>query len=115
MKQELTALRRQMGQIWLDLNPQQLQALYQSGFGQMYRNFLGSGFSREPLPEDDQALRSQLVPFVSNMSQPKAVNALLAALPFFKPGRIQFGGGERFIPGWLLQDIQTINGQSLPA
>ena len=115
VKRELTALRRQMGQIWLDLNPQQLQALYQSGFGQMYRNFLGSGFSREPLAEDDQALRSKLVPFVSNMSQPKAVNALLAALPFFKPGRIQFGGGERFIPGWLLQDIQTINGQSLPA
>ena len=115
VKRELTALRRQMGQIWLDLNPQQLQALYQSSFGQMYRNFLGSGFSREPLAEDDQALRSQLVPFVSNMSQPKAVNALLAALPFFKPGRIQFGGGERFIPGWLLQDIQTINGQSLPA
>ena len=72
VKRELTALRRQMGQIWLDLNPQQLQALYQSSFGQMFRNFLGSGFSREPLAEDDQALRSQLVPFVSNMSQPKA-------------------------------------------
>lgn len=115
VKRELTALRRQMGQIWLDLNPQQLQALYQSGFGQMYRNFLGSGFSREPLAADDQALRSQLVPFVSNMAQPKAVNALLAALPFFTPGRIQFGGGERFIPAWLLQDIQTLNGQSVPA
>ncbi|NBT74013.1 MAG: hypothetical protein EBT14_07505, partial [Betaproteobacteria bacterium] len=62
-----------------------------------------------------QALRSQLVPFVSNMAQPKAVNALLAALPFFTPGRIQFGGGERFIPAWLLQDIQTLNGQSVPA
>ena len=55
------------------------------------------------------------MPFVSNMAQPKAVNALLAALPFFTPGRIQFGGGERFIPAWLLQDIQTLNGQSVPA
>lgn len=115
VKRELTALRRQMGQIWLDLNPQQLQALYQSSFGQMYRNFLGSGFSREPLTADDQALRSELVPFVTNMAQSKAVNALLAALPFFTPGRIQFGGGERFIPAWLLQDIQTLNGQSVPA
>ena len=115
VKRELGGLRRQMGQIWLDLNPKQLQALYQSNFGQMYRNFLGSGFSREPLDSQEQNLRAQLIPFVSDMTQPEAVNALLAALPFFTPGRIQFGGGERYIPAWLLQDIQTLNGQSMPA
>ena len=115
VKRELGGLRRQMGQIWLDLNPNQLQALYQSNFGQMYRNFLGSGFSREPLDSQEQNLRAQLIPFVSDMTQSEAVNALLAALPFFTPGRIQFGGGERYIPAWLLQDIQTLNGQSMPA
>jgi hypothetical protein len=112
VKRELINLRRQMGQIWLDLNPAQLQALYQTSFGQLYRNFLGCGFSREALIPEDQQLRAQLGRFVSNMNQPKAVNALLAALPFFTPGRIQFGGGEQFIPAWLMADINALNGQA---
>lgn len=112
VKRELIGLRRQMGQIWLDLNPAQLQILYQSSFGQLYRNFLGCGFSREALGPEDQQLRAQLARFVSNMNQPRAVNALLAALPFFTPGRIQFGGGEQFIPAWLMADINAMNGQS---
>ena len=112
VKRELINLRRQMGQIWLDLNPAQLQALYQTSFGQLYRNFLGCGFSRETLIPEDQQLRAQLGRFVSNMNQPKAVNALLAALPFFTPGRIQFGGGEQFIPAWLMADINALNGQA---
>jgi hypothetical protein len=111
VKRELIGLRRQMGQIWLDLNPAQLQALYQSAFGQLYRNFLGSGFSREALIPEDQQVRVQLARYVSNMSQPRAVNGLLAALPFFTPGRIQFGGGEQFIPAWLMADINALNGQ----
>lgn len=115
VKRELIALRRQLGQIWLDLNPAQLQALYQSSFGQLYRNFLGCGFSREGLIAEDQELRGQLARYVSNMGQPKAINALLAALPFFTPGRIQFGGGEQFIPPWLLADINALNGQGLAA
>lgn len=113
VKRELIGLRRQMGQIWLDLNPTQLQALYQTPFGQLYRNFLGCGFSREPLIPEDQQLRGELARYVGNMAQPLAINALLAALPFFTPGRIQFGGGEQFIPPWLLADIQALNGQAM--
>lgn len=111
VKRELIGLRRQIGQIWLDLNPAQIQALYQSSFGQLYRNFLGCGFSREGLLPEDQQLRTQLARYVGNMAQPKAINALLAALPFFTPGRIQFGGGEQFIPAWLMADINALNGQ----
>ncbi len=114
VKRELIGLRRQMGQIWLDLNPAQLQSLYQSSFGQLYRNFLGCGFSREAMIPEDQQLRTQLARYVGNMAQPKAINALLASLPFFTPGRIQFGGGEQFIPPWLLADINALNGQGVP-
>jgi hypothetical protein len=113
VKRELIGLRRQMGQIWLDLNPAQLQALYQSSFGQLYRNFLGSGFSREGLIAEDQQLRAQLAQVVSNMAHPRAVNALLAVMPFFSPGKIQFGGGEQFIPAWLMADLNALNGQAM--
>ena len=112
VKRELIGLRRQLGQIWLDVNPTQIQALYQSSVGQLYRNVLVSGFSREGLIPEDQQLRAQLGQVVSNMSQPRALNALLAALLFYPPGKIQFGGGEQFIPPWLLQDLNALNAQA---
>jgi hypothetical protein len=111
VKRELIGLRRQLGQIWLDVNPGQIQQLYQSSFGQLYRNFLASGFPGEALIPEDQQLRTQLGQVVSNMTQPRALNALLAALLFYPPGKIQFGGGEQFIPPWLLQDLNTLNAQ----
>lgn len=111
VKRELIGLRRQLGQIWLDLNSAQLQALYQSSFGQLYRNFLGCGFSRELLIQEDQQLRSELAGFVSNMGHPKSLNALLAALPYFTPGKIQIKGSEQFLPQWLIADINALNGQ----
>lgn len=111
VKRELLGLRRQLGQIWLDVNPAQIQALYQSAFGQLYRNFLASGFPREALIPEDQQLRAQLGQVVRNMTQPRALNALLAALLFYPPGKIQFGGGEQFIPPWLMQDLNALNAQ----
>ena len=44
------------------------------------------------------------------MNQPRALNALLAALLFYPPGKIAFGGGEQHMPGWLVQEIATIYG-----
>jgi len=108
VKRELIGLRRLLGQLWLDVKPEQIQQLYQSSCGQLYRNLLSCGFAREPLIPEDQQIRSQLSAVVSNMNQPNAINAMLAALPFFPPGKIQFGGGERFIPAWLLSDLNAV-------
>lgn len=115
VRRELIGLRRQMGQIWLDVNTAQIPQLYQSNFGQLYRNLLSCGFTREPLIPEDQQLRAQLAPVVSNMAQPRALNALLAVLPFYQPGKIQFGGGEQHIPAWLLQDINSLYGGTAAA
>ena len=114
VRRELIGLRRQLGQIWLDVNPAQIQQLYQSSFGSLYRNLLSSGFSRDPLIPEDQQLRQQLNPFVANMNQPRALNALLAALLFYPPGKIQFGGGEKFIPAWLLSDLNSLGAVAVP-
>jgi hypothetical protein len=114
LKRELIGLRRQLGQIWLDVNPAQIQQLYQSSFGQLFRTLLSSGFAREPLSPEDQQLRSQLAQVVANMNQPRAINALLAAMPFYPPGQIQFGGGEQFIPAWLLADLNRLGATATP-
>lgn len=110
VKRELQLLRRELGQVWLELDPAQLQQAYQSPFGQLYRNFLGSGFSRETLPAEDQQLRQQYITAVADMARPGAINVLLAVMPFFSPGKIQFGGGEQFLPAWLMADVRAFNG-----
>ena len=55
---------------------------------------------------DDQQIRIQLSRFVANMNQPRAINALLAALPFYPPGKIQFGSGW-----WYLDQKEGIEWQ----
>lgn len=107
---QLIGLRRQLGQIWLDAQPAQLQDLYLSPFGQLYRDLLSSGFSAMPLTQEDRLLRNQLGRLVADMAQPGAINALMAVLPFYAPGHLSYTGGEQHMPGWLLEEIATIYG-----
>jgi hypothetical protein len=32
----------------------------------------------------------------------------MAALPFYAPGKIAFGGGEQHMPVWLVREINSI-------
>jgi hypothetical protein len=105
---QLVALRRLLGQIWLDASAEQLEALYRSSFGDLYRNLLASGFSRRENSELDLEVRKQLAGLVADMSKPGAINALMAALPFYAPGKIAFGGGEQHMPVWLVREINSI-------
>ena len=115
---QLGDLRRVLGQIWLDAQPAQLEELYaKSRFGRLYRDLLASGFPKMQLSQQDRLLRNQLARLVSDMSQTGSINALMAALPFYAPGKIAFGGGEQYMPSWLVGEIDSIYGkptQSLP-
>jgi hypothetical protein len=112
VRQQLVELRRLLGQIWLDAQPAQLEELYGgSSFGRLYRDLLASGFPRASLSQEDRLLRNQLARLVADMSQPGGINALMAALPFYPPGKIAFGGGEQHMPPWLVNEIATIYGE----
>ncbi len=106
--QELGSFRRQLGQIWLDTPGEQLQPLFESPFGDLYRKFLRSGYAGTPLAEEDRQLRSQLAHYVRNMTRPKATQVVLAVLPFYPPGKIGFAGGEQFMPQWLLGALPSL-------
>ncbi|MDM7937831.1 MAG: hypothetical protein QUV06_10270 [Cyanobium sp. CZS 48M] len=108
LKAELSALRRQVAQIWLDVDTPQLEDLYRTPFGQLTQNLIGSGFSREPLAADEEVAKRQLGLVVGEMSHPRAVNALLAALLFYSPKKVNFSGSERLVPSWLLQELQQL-------
>ncbi|KEF41551.1 MAG: hypothetical protein ER33_10725 [Cyanobium sp. CACIAM 14] len=106
--QELAGFRRQMGQIWLDTPDEQLQPLFGSAFGDLYRKLLRSGYAGTPLAEEDRQLRAELARYVRNMTRPKATQVVLAVLPFFPPGKIGFAGGEQFMPQWLLGALPSL-------
>lgn len=112
VQRELMGLRRQLGQTWLDLAPEQLPQLLQTNTGALYRNLLASGFAKEALLPEDQQLRGQLAKFVTNLEHPKALNALLAALPFYTPGKIQLGAATQQLPAWLLEQVNSYNSQA---
>jgi hypothetical protein len=106
--QELSGFRRQVGQIWLETPDEHVQALFESRFGDLYRKLLSSGYVANPLGEEDRQLRMQLARYVRNMTRPKALQAVLAVLPFFPPGKIEFAGGEQFMPSWLLGALPSL-------
>ncbi|MEB3264400.1 MAG: hypothetical protein VKJ66_08525 [Synechococcus sp.] len=105
---ELEGFRRQIGQIWLDTPTEQLEALFRSSFGELYRKLLQSGFCNAPLTAEDRQIRLHLGRYVRNMNRPKAVQAVLAVLPYYKPGKIEFAGGEKFMPSWLLGAMPSL-------
>jgi hypothetical protein len=106
---QLAGLRRQLAQVWLDIATDELEPLYRSRFGDLYRNLLASGFARSAISPADRNLRQQLAQRVADMSRPGALNALLAVLPFYPPGTISFGGGEQHMPLWLVREITRLD------
>ncbi len=42
------------------------------------------------------------------MNRPKAINTVLAVLPYYKPGKIEFAGGEKFMPAWFLGALPSL-------
>lgn len=107
---ELSRLRRQLGQLWLDLLPDRLETLYRSPVGDLYRQLLASPFTAAPLSEEDQIIRQQLTPLVDDLNRDGAINVLLAVLPFFPGGKVELAGQLELIPPWLREAIQRRRG-----
>ncbi len=112
--EELADLRRLLSQLWLDLPSNQLDRLYESAAGELYQSLLRSRFGAAPLSDEDQARRSALLPLVADLSLNGAVQALLAAMPFFPPEKIQPAGGLEHLPPWTVSLISSLSG-GIPA
>ena len=105
--QELSSLRRVVAQLWLDVEPAQLQMLYETPVGLLTRSLHTSGFGRVLVGEQDKEVRRALASRVADLTRPGGVNALLAALPFYAPGKIRIADLEG-IPTWLSADLVGI-------
>jgi hypothetical protein len=94
-----------LGQIALDMDISQLEAIYRSSYGELHRQLMRCGFTSSPITQQDANDRTQLATIVANVSQPGGLNALLAALLFYPPGKIQLSASEEIIPRWLLNEM----------
>jgi len=105
-RMELAALRRVAAQLWLDVDPSQLQTLYGTPVGLLTRGLITAGFGQELVDEADQRARLILAPLVEDLRAPRAINALLAALLFYPLQKIEIDDGNA-LPAWLLEELRS--------
>jgi hypothetical protein len=110
VRAELGHLRRLIGQIWLDVAPNNLEALYQTSLGQVYRSLLSSNFGALPVEGEDLEFRNSLTTLAANMNHPAGCQALLAVMPFYPQGSMELGDGRSLLPAWLQREFNLLAG-----
>lgn len=108
IRRDLSQGRRQVAQVWLDVETRQLESLYRTPFGQLTDHLVTSGFAREPLSQDERALRQQLVELAADLHQPRALNALMALLLYFPIEQVMLPQDPAVLPVWLLENLQRL-------
>lgn len=108
IRRDLSQGRRQVAQVWLDVETQQLEALYRTPFGQLTDTIVASGFAREALSQDERSLRQHLVELAADLHQPRALNALMALLLYFPIEQVTLPADATLLPVWLLQSLRQL-------
>ena len=103
--QELAGLRRVLAQLWLDVEPVQLQTLDQTTVGAVTRALIGSGFSAVLQSQDDVSAREQLAADPVDLSSPGVEGRVVAALLFLPSGAVQLESTEG-LPPWLIEILR---------
>ena len=102
--EELAGLRRVLAQLWLDVEPVQLQTLDQTTVGAVTRALIGSGFSAVLQSQDDVSAREQLAADPVDLSTPGVEGRVVAALLFLPSGAVQLESTEG-LPPWLIETL----------
>ncbi len=105
---DLSMGRRQVAQVWLDVETEQLETLYRTPFGQLTDNLVASGFAREGLTQDERDLRQQLTEVAADLRHPRALNALIAALLYFPIEQVTLPADPALLPPWLERSLSKL-------
>ena len=103
--QELAGLRRVLAQLWLDVEPVQLQTLDDTAVGEVTQALIRSGFSAVLQGQDDLSAREQLTANPINLGTPGVEGRVVAALLFIPPGEVQLDNMED-LPPWLIEILR---------
>lgn len=104
---DLRQVRKQLANFWLKVPVDKLQTVYESDLGNGYKALLSSGIANQPLLEAERAFLNSLVTELSKgMAEQKAINHLLAAMLYCRPGQLQVQDANNCLPRWLLEDYE---------
>jgi len=113
LQRELGRERRQVAQVWLDVETEQIEPLYRTPFGQLTANLIASGFAREPISADEESVRLQLGAVLGELEHPRSLNALMAAMLYYPAGAVNLGRtATSRLPGWLLVELEQWRNRS---
>lgn len=104
--------RRQVAQVWLDVESEQLESLYRTPFGQLTDTLIASPFLREPLSPDERALRQQLAELAADLQHPRALNALIAALLYYPMDQVSLPADPDLLPPWLAESLTRLGARA---
>ena len=98
--EELSGLRCIVAQLWLDVEPAQLQNLYDSPVGLVTRSLITANYGRELVDEQDQRAQTAL-------ANPDSAEELMAMLLFYPLGAVSVS--DTFsLPSWLAQELTSL-------
>ena len=106
--QELAGLRRVLAQLWLDVEPVQLQTLYDTAVGVVTQALIQAGFGAVVVDEADAKARDQFGAMTLDFSKPEAPAGVLALLLFHPLEAVVFEGVDG-LPDWLVSALKQLN------
>jgi hypothetical protein len=105
----LRVLRHQLIEAIASISLPDLPNLYRDRLGAAYRPLLQSGFNQQPLLPAEEPIVAQLGQTIAQgLDKPGGVQALMGAMLYYPPGKMQVRDAATRIPGWLLPDYQAV-------
>jgi hypothetical protein len=106
---EARLARQCLSQFWLTAPVDQLEVLYRSPIGECYRVLLAGRLAREPLLAEEQDWKGVLSQrLMTSFDRPETTNVLLAAMPYFAPGKMKVADPLSQVPSWLQEDYARL-------
>jgi len=105
---ELAGLRQVLAQLWLDVEPVQLQTLEQTAVGKVTWAIIRSGFGSVLYNEDDAKAREQCGKLVLDFKQPNAASYVVTKLLFYPLDDVELEGMND-LPTWLVSALKELS------
>ncbi|WP_434222556.1 glycosyltransferase [Limnospira platensis CENA597] len=105
---KLHKIRRGMVEYWLRQPPEQLEHVYQQQIGKGYQILLNRGIQKQPLTDEEQALVKTWTKTAMGLTEPHAINCLMAVMLYSQPGKMLVRDAVNRLPAWLLPDYQRV-------
>ena len=104
---ELSGLRAVTAQLWLDVEPVQLQTLFYTPVGEITQQLIRSGFGRHVHDAQDEQARQQLGAKAQDFASPEAPGVILSTLMYYDAESISFASTEG-LPDWFVEVIENL-------